>query len=121
MNQRGAYAPTGSIAASIPDSATRSRRETAHKHRPALGLGCSIPGHVRKTNALDAASVAAIALHHPQLHLVCAEDHSVGLRLLSDHPYDLTEERIRTANRYLPGPRSHRRRCHTAHSYRAAQ
>ena len=41
-------------------------------------------GHARKTDALDAASVAAVAVHHPRLRQVCAEDHSVGLRLLSD-------------------------------------
>ena len=56
-------------------------------------------GHARKTDALDAASVAAVALHHPRLRLVRAEDHSVGLRLLSDRRDDLTEERTRTANR----------------------
>jgi hypothetical protein len=27
-------------------------------------------GHVRKTDALDAASVAAVAVHHPRLWLV---------------------------------------------------
>ncbi len=41
-------------------------------------------GHARKTDALDAASVTAVAVHHPRLRLVRAEDHSVGLRLLSD-------------------------------------
>jgi hypothetical protein len=56
-------------------------------------------GHARETDALDAASVAAVALHHPQLRLVRAEDDSVGLRLLSDRWDDLTEERTRTANR----------------------
>jgi transposase len=56
-------------------------------------------GHARKTDMLDAASVAAVAVHHPRLRLVRAEDHSVGLRLLSDRRDDLTEERTRTANR----------------------
>jgi transposase len=56
-------------------------------------------GHARKTDALDAASVAAVAVHHPRLRLVRAEGHSVGLRLLSDRRDDLAEERTRTANR----------------------
>lgn len=56
-------------------------------------------GHARKTDALDAASVAAVAVHHPRLRLVCAEGHSVGLRLLSDRRDDLAEERTRTVNR----------------------
>jgi transposase len=49
-------------------------------------------GHARKTDALDAASVAAVAVHHPRLRLVRAEDHSVALRLLSDRRDDLAEE-----------------------------
>jgi hypothetical protein len=55
-------------------------------------------GHARKTDALDAASVAAVAVHHPRLRLVRAEGHSVGLRLLSDRRDDLAEERTRSAN-----------------------
>lgn len=45
------------------------------------------------------AAVAAVAVHHPPLRLVRAEDHSVGLRLLSDRRDDLAEERTRTVNR----------------------
>jgi transposase len=56
-------------------------------------------GHARKTDALDAASVASVAVHHPRLRVVPAEDHSVGLRLLSDRRDDLSEERTRIANR----------------------
>jgi transposase len=56
-------------------------------------------GHARKTDALDAASVAAVAVHHSRLRLVRAEGHSVGLRLLSDRRDDLAEERTRTVNR----------------------
>jgi transposase len=56
-------------------------------------------GHARKTDALDAASVAAVAVHHRRLRLVRAEDHSVALRLLSDRRDDLAEERTRTVNR----------------------
>jgi transposase len=56
-------------------------------------------GHARKTDALDAASVAAVAVHHSRLRLVRAEGPSVGLRLLSDRRDDLAEERTRTVNR----------------------
>lgn len=56
-------------------------------------------GPARKTDALDATSVAAVAVHHCQLRLVRAEGHSVGLRLLSDRRDDLAEERIGTVNR----------------------
>jgi len=35
-------------------------------------------GHARKTDALDAASVAAVALHHPRLRVVRAEDQADG-------------------------------------------
>ncbi|HEX2289109.1 MAG TPA: transposase, partial [Pseudonocardiaceae bacterium] len=56
-------------------------------------------GHARKTDALDAASVAAVAVHHRRLRLVRAEGHSVGLRLLSDRRDDLAEERTHTVNR----------------------
>jgi hypothetical protein len=54
-------------------------------------------GHARKTDALDAASVAAVAVHHCRLRLVRAEGHSVGLRWLSDRRDDLA-----------PGADSHR-------------
>jgi transposase len=56
-------------------------------------------GHARKTDTLDAASVAAVSMRHPLLRQVLAEDHSVDLRLLSDRRDDLKEERTRTANR----------------------
>jgi hypothetical protein len=69
------------------------------QHSWLRGRGCSTGGHARKTDALDAASVAAVAVHHPRLRLVRAEGHSVGLRLLSDRRDDLAEERTRTVNR----------------------
>ena len=56
-------------------------------------------GHARKTDAIDATSVATVAQHHRRLHPVQAEDHSVVLRLLSERRDDLAEERTRTANR----------------------
>ncbi|MQA12590.1 MAG: IS110 family transposase [Pseudonocardiaceae bacterium] len=56
-------------------------------------------GHARKTDPIDAASVATVAQHNPRLHPVHAEDHSVVLRLLSERRDDLAGERTRTANR----------------------
>lgn len=56
-------------------------------------------GHARKTDAIDAASVAMVALHNNRLHQVLAEDQSVVLRLLSERRDDLAGERTRTANR----------------------
>jgi transposase len=56
-------------------------------------------GHARKTDPIDATSVAMVAQHHQRLHSVVAEDHSAVLRLLSERRDDLAEERTRTANR----------------------
>jgi transposase len=56
-------------------------------------------GHGRKTDAADAASVAAAAFHHPGLREVVVEDHAAVLRLLSDRRDQLNEERRRTVNR----------------------
>jgi transposase len=56
-------------------------------------------GHARKTDPIDATSVATVAQYHRRLHPVHAEDHSVVLRLLSERRDDLAEERTRTANR----------------------
>lgn len=41
-------------------------------------------GHARKTDAIDATSVALVAMHHPRLRQVQPEGHNVVLRLLSD-------------------------------------
>jgi transposase len=56
-------------------------------------------GHARKTDSIDAASVAMVGLHHPQLHAVRTEDHSSVLRLLSERRDDLADQRTRSANR----------------------
>ena len=56
-------------------------------------------GHARKTDPIDATSVATVAQHHGRLHPVQAEDHSLVLRLLSERRDDLAGERTRTANR----------------------
>lgn len=56
-------------------------------------------GSARKTDATDAASVAAVAQRNERLRLVHAEDHTVVLRLLSDRRDDLVAERTRTMNR----------------------
>lgn len=56
-------------------------------------------GHTRKTDPIDAASVATVAQHNSTPHPVHAEDDSVVLRLLSERRDDLADERTRTANR----------------------
>ena len=57
------------------------------------------PGHGRKTDGIDARSVARVAQSQPGLHAVSAEDHSAVLRLLSDRRDELTGERRRVVNR----------------------
>jgi transposase len=56
-------------------------------------------GHGRKTDAIDAASVARVAQSQPDLRRVGAEDHSAVLRLLSDRRDELTQARRTVVNR----------------------
>ncbi len=56
-------------------------------------------GHGRKTDGIDAASVARVAQSQPDLRRVGPEDHSTVLRLLSDRRDELTQERRRVVNR----------------------
>ena len=56
-------------------------------------------GHGRKTDGIDAASVARVAQSQPDLRRVGPEDHSGVLRLLSDRRDELTGERRRVVNR----------------------
>ena len=56
-------------------------------------------GHGRKTDAIDAASVARVAQSQPGLRRVGAEDHSAVLRLLSDRRDELTQGRRTVINR----------------------
>jgi len=56
-------------------------------------------GHGRKTDGIDAASVARVAQSQPDLRRVGAEDGSAVLRLLSDRRDELTGERRRVVNR----------------------
>jgi transposase len=56
-------------------------------------------GSARKIDVTDAASVAAVAQRNQRLRMVQAEDHTVILRLLSDHRDHLVAERTRTLNR----------------------
>lgn len=56
-------------------------------------------GHGRKTDGIDAASVATVAQDRSVLRRVGPEDHSVVLRLLSDRRDELTGERRRVVNR----------------------
>jgi transposase len=56
--------------------------------------------HGRKTDGIDARSVALVAQHRRDLLTVAADDdHSAVLRLLSDRRDELTGERRRTVNR----------------------
>jgi len=56
-------------------------------------------GSARKTDAADAASAAAVAIHNRQLRQVTAEDPTVVLRLLTERRDDLVAERTRTLSR----------------------
>jgi len=56
-------------------------------------------GHGRKTDGIDAHSVASVGQHHPDLRRVVREDHTVVLRLLSDRRDELAAERRRVVNR----------------------
>jgi transposase len=56
-------------------------------------------GGGRKTDTADAASVAQVALHHPRLRVVRAEDQTTILRLLAERRDDLAGERTRILNR----------------------
>ena len=56
-------------------------------------------GNARKTDQVDAASVAAAAIHNHRLGQVAPEGDSVLFRLLSDRRDDLVAERTRTLSR----------------------
>jgi transposase len=56
-------------------------------------------GHGRKTDQLDAVSIALVAQRRADLQAVAAEDHTAVLRLLSDRRDDLCQERRRAVNR----------------------
>lgn len=56
-------------------------------------------GHGRKTDGIDAHSVAIVAQHRGDLAPVSADDHSGVLRLLADRRDELTAERRRAVNR----------------------
>lgn len=57
------------------------------------------PGHGRKTDVTDAATVALVAQHHPRLRQVKPEDLSSVIRLVSDHRDDLVTEHTSSVNR----------------------
>jgi transposase len=62
-------------------------------------------GGTGKTDIADGAGVARVALRHPGLRPVTAEDQSSILRLLSERRDDLTHERTRILNRLHGLPR----------------
>jgi transposase len=55
-------------------------------------------GGTRKTDTVDATSVAHAAIRHQRLRQVAAEDHHTRLRLLSERRDDLARERVRLLN-----------------------
>jgi transposase len=57
------------------------------------------PGHGRKTDANDAATVALVAQHRPRLRQVTPEDLASVIRLVSDHRDDLVAEHTSGLNR----------------------
>jgi transposase len=57
------------------------------------------PGHGRKTDVNDAATVALVAQHHPRLRQVQPEDLNSVIRLVSDHRDDLVTEHTSGVNR----------------------
>jgi transposase len=56
-------------------------------------------GHGRKSDGIDARSVAVVAQHRDDLSRVAPDDHCAVLRLLSDRRDELTSERRRAVNR----------------------
>jgi transposase len=56
-------------------------------------------GHGRKTDGIDAASAARVALSHADLRRVGPEDHTAVLRLLSNRRDEIAGERRRAINR----------------------
>jgi transposase len=56
-------------------------------------------GHGRKTDGIDARTVAAVAQRRPDLRRVAPEEHAGVLRLLSDRRDELAAERRRVVNR----------------------
>ncbi len=56
-------------------------------------------GHGRKTDGIDARTVALVAQRRPDLRRVAPEDHAGVLRLLSDRRDELAAERRRVVNR----------------------
>jgi transposase len=56
-------------------------------------------GHGRKSDGIDARSVAVVGQHRQDLSRVAPDDHCAVLRLLSDRRDELTSERRRAVNR----------------------
>lgn len=56
-------------------------------------------GHGRKTDGIDALSVAQIAAARPQLRRVVSDDHTTLLRLLADQRTEIAQQRRQAVNR----------------------
>src|SRR3954451_18788543 len=56
-------------------------------------------GHNRKTDALDAHSIAVVALRTPHLRVVAPDGELEALRMLTDRRDELARQRVQTVNR----------------------
>jgi len=56
-------------------------------------------GNARKTDAVDAHAVAAVALRTPNLRVLAFDEELVALRLLADRRDELSARRVQTVNR----------------------
>ncbi len=56
-------------------------------------------GHNRKTDALDAHSIAVVAVRTPGLRVVAADGELEALRMLTDRRDELAHQRVQTVNR----------------------
>jgi hypothetical protein len=56
-------------------------------------------GHNRKTDALDAHSIAIVAVRTPGLREVAADGELEALRMLTDRHDELAHRRVQTVNR----------------------
>lgn len=96
---RGLEGATGTGGVARP--ATRGRRRDRARHAAdAVGAGPTArPGSSDKTDPHDARAAAVVALRHPRLRSVAADDHVVIQRLLAKRQHDLTGLRTQAIGR----------------------
>ena len=86
--------PAGPTTASRPASGLLTSRRSWP-----LGSGSSTPAHNRKTDALDAHSIAMVALRTAGLRELAADGQLEALRMLADRRDELAHRRVQTVNR----------------------